>query len=799
MSGSYDDLKHAAAGGRTAAHLSAAHTHRPHSLQTGYFVSLAALLKEEGKPDDIRQLAGLMIKNALDAEVRVARARYSSSAPRRCAQIVCVCAVPPFCCAEQDSIIQRRKHQRWSELPDGVKVGVRNDLVAALAASSEGTRHGAAQAIAKAGAIDVPAGAWPDLLPGLLSAVSNAGLADGIKAATLRALGYLLEELGLEAVGQSVVNQILTAIVDGMATGRAQEVRREAGRALEHALDFASENFSDAHVGERNAIMSAICNATQSDDAVTRSGAYACVTRVAELYYDQIGMYMDTLAQLTFAAARGKQEDTAVLAVEFWDVIADEESDRGDDASNKKYIAAALTPLTDLLLELMCKQEEDEDDESYSTAQAAGVCLTSVSHAVGDTVLSVVMPFVQKGFSSADWHVRDAATLAFGIMCGTGSSEAITPLITQALPPLIQRLVAGAPTFDASAPVRDTTAWVVGHIMETCFDDLGMSDETFGRLVNVLHAALDDEARVAQNVAFALECIGFKMEGAEGEDGKTQLSPHLMTVIGHLLTRADKEDRNERNLRTACYAAIMAIVENAGSADEALLLQLLMEAGRRLQSAFARPPAASADDREELQSLVTQTAALIQTLVIALGGSVKPAADALVPLLLRVFDSRCTPAYQEAYRALGAVSAGVGEGFVAFMPLVFPVVMEGLKLVEDAQTCCAAVYALSEITTALEGAFDPYVADAVGVLLRNVSMVEVQRSVKPPSLSVFGDVAMGVGSAAFSPHVQSVMQILDMAAATVNPNKVCVCVCVCVSEREIERRRRVRLPSCMIL
>ena len=139
-----------------------------------------------------------------------------------------MCAIPPFCCAEQDSIIQRRKHQRWSELPDGVKVGVRNDLVAALAASSEGTRHGAAQAIAKAGAIDVPAGAWPDLLPGLLSAVSNAGLADGIKAATLRALGYLLEELGLEAVGQSVVNQILTAIVDGMATGRAQEVRREA-------------------------------------------------------------------------------------------------------------------------------------------------------------------------------------------------------------------------------------------------------------------------------------------------------------------------------------------------------------------------------------------------------------------------------------------------------------------------------------------------------------------------------------------------------------------------------------------
>ena len=141
--------------------------------------------------------------------------------------------------------------------------------------------------------------------------------------------------------------------------------------------------------------------------------------------------------------------------------------------------------------------------------------------------------------------------------------------------------------------------------------------------IEVNDAALDDEARVAENVAFALQCLGEKMAGSEDDAGATPLSPHLMSVIGHLLSRADKEDRNDRNLRTACYAAIMTIVENTGSADGPLLMQLLVEAGRRLEGAFSRPPPSNADEKEEVQSLVVQTAALVQTLAIALDEAVR--------------------------------------------------------------------------------------------------------------------------------------------------------------------------------
>ena len=109
----------------------------------------------------MRQLSGLLVKNALDAE--------------------------------QASLAAAR-HARWGALAPDVRAQVKADLVAALSASMPLARQAAAQAIAKVGKVEVPAAQWPELIDGLVG-TARAAAPPGTRAASLTALGYLCEEI----------------------------------------------------------------------------------------------------------------------------------------------------------------------------------------------------------------------------------------------------------------------------------------------------------------------------------------------------------------------------------------------------------------------------------------------------------------------------------------------------------------------------------------------------------------------------------------------------------------------------
>lgn len=68
-------------------------------------------------------------------------------------------------------------------------------LVQSLSASDKKARTGAAQAIAKIGKIELPLKQWPDLIDGLNSAATGAGVPSAPKSAAVTALGFLCSEL----------------------------------------------------------------------------------------------------------------------------------------------------------------------------------------------------------------------------------------------------------------------------------------------------------------------------------------------------------------------------------------------------------------------------------------------------------------------------------------------------------------------------------------------------------------------------------------------------------------------------
>lgn len=131
------------------------------------------------------------------------------------------------------------KHQRWRDLPKAVKDHVKADvsavtqthrqlsfchwlthwgtcsstttlhrpsslslspsqalqLVPSLSASHAAPRTAAAQAIAKLGKIEVPEGAWPELVDGLVGAAMSDAVPEATKTASLTAIGFLCEEI----------------------------------------------------------------------------------------------------------------------------------------------------------------------------------------------------------------------------------------------------------------------------------------------------------------------------------------------------------------------------------------------------------------------------------------------------------------------------------------------------------------------------------------------------------------------------------------------------------------------------
>ena len=94
------------------------------------------------------------------------------------------------------------------------------------------------------GAIDLPTQQWPELLPTLLQNIT-ADTPEEVKVSTLECLGYMCERLDYKGLKKEVVNEILTAIVDGIRSDRAAAIRFAAAVALRNSLFFCRGNMEE--------------------------------------------------------------------------------------------------------------------------------------------------------------------------------------------------------------------------------------------------------------------------------------------------------------------------------------------------------------------------------------------------------------------------------------------------------------------------------------------------------------------------------------------------------------------------
>lgn len=707
----------------------------------GFLLSLAGELVNDEKPVESRKLAGLILKNALDAKE------------------------------------QHRKFelvQRWLSLDSSVKAQIKSFILKTLSSPAHDARSTASQVVAKVAGIELPHKQWPELIGALLSNIHQ--LPPHTKQATLETLGYICEEVSSDAVEQDHVNKILTAVVQGMnASESNNDVRLAATRALYNALGFAQANFSNDM--ERDYIMRVVCEATLSPEVKIRQAAFECLVAISSTYYEKLAPYIQDIFNITAKAVREDEEPVALQAIEFWSSVCDEEIDileeYGGDFSGDSdipcfyFIKHALPVLVPLLLETLLKQEEDQDQDegAWNIAMAGGTCLGLVARTVGDDIVPLVMPFVEENITKQEWRQREAATYAFGSILEGPSPEKLVPLVNIALNFMLTALMQ-----DPNNHVKDTTAWTLGRMFEflhgSTLEIPIINQGNCQQIISVLLQSMKDVPNVAEKACGALYFLAQGFEDAVSPS--SPLTPFFQEIVQALLTVTHREDAGESRLRTAAYETLNEVVRCSTDETAPMVMQLvpliMMELHQTLEAQKL-----SSDEREKQNEIQGLLCGCLQVIIQKLGSSEQTKyifmqyADQMMGLFLRVFAIRSATAHEEAMLAIGALAYAAGQDFLKYMPELYKYLEMGLQNFEDYQVCAITVGVVGDICRALEDKILPYCDGIMTQLLKDLSSNQLHRSVKPPIFSCFGDIALAIGEN-FEKYLMYAMPMLQSAA-----------------------------------
>lgn len=222
--------------------------------------------------------------------------------------------------------------QKWlTQVDPTIKAEIKANALTTLGSNDNRAGQSAAQFIAAIAAIELPRNEWQDLMTTLVRNVGEGS--DSLKQSSLVTIGYICEsqEPELRENLSQHSNAILTAVVQGARKEEPNnDVRYAAINALGDSLEFVGTNFENE--GERNYIMQVVCEATQSPDFRIQQGAFGCLNRIMNLYYDKMRYYMEkALFGLTIVGMKHDEEEVAKLAIEFWCTVCEEELSIEDD------------------------------------------------------------------------------------------------------------------------------------------------------------------------------------------------------------------------------------------------------------------------------------------------------------------------------------------------------------------------------------------------------------------------------------------------------------------------------------
>lgn len=630
--------------------------------------------------------------------------------------------------------------------------------------------------------MELPANLWSTLIPALVSKVVAENSTERSRESALEAIGYICQDIAPEVL-EAQSNQILTAIIFGMRkTEPSNHVRLAATTALHNSLEFTRANFDKQT--ERNYIMEVVCESTQSPESQISVAALQCLVKILSLYYVYMEPYMgQALFPITLEAMKSDNDQVALQGIEFWSNVSEEEIDLSIEVQeaqesgstpsrvSKFYARGALQYLMPVILEKLTKQEEYDDDDDWNPSKAASVCLMLLATCCEEEIVPHVLPFIKENIKSTNWRFRDAALMSFGSILGGLGEQTSKNLAEQAIPTLIELM------YDQNISVRDTTAWVFGRICEV-IPSAAINPTYLKSLLEALTSALKAEPRVASNACWAFTGLAEAAAETDHPDNVQEtncLSQYFAFIVEQLLMTTDRPDASQANLRGAAYEALMDMIKNAPNDCYSVVQKTTMVILERLNQVLQMDNQVAHSDRYQYNDLQSLLCATLQSVLRKVTPSDAPQiSDAIMTALLTMFDSSVRGesgnVQEDALMAVSTLVDLLGEQFMKYMDAFKPYLIMGLKNHQEHQVCVAAVGLTGDICRTLRQPIVPYCDEIMTLLLHNLNEASLHRSVKPQILSVFGDIALGIGPE-FQKYLPAVLQMLNQASQLqVNPN-----------------------------
>ncbi|CAI9104774.1 OLC1v1003526C1 [Oldenlandia corymbosa var. corymbosa] len=212
--------------------------------------------------------------------------------------------------------------------------------------------------------------------------------------------------------------------------------------------------------------------------------------------------------------------------------------------------------------------EDDDDDDTvnvWNLRKCSAAALDVLSNVFGDEILPTLMPIIQSNLGNSDdaaWKEREAAVLAIGAIA-EGCINGLYPHLSDIVSFLI-------PLLDDKFPlIRSISCWTLSRFSKFIVHGSGLqeSGERFSAvLMGLLRRILDDNKRVQEAA-----CSAFATLEEEAADG---LTPLLEVILQHLMCAFGKYQR--RNLRIV-YDAIGTLADAVGGElNQPKFLEILM-------------------------------------------------------------------------------------------------------------------------------------------------------------------------------------------------------------------------------
>jgi len=181
----------------------------------------------------------------------------------------------------------------------------------------------------------------------------------------------------------------------------------------------------------------------------------------------------------------------------------------------------------------------------------------------------------------------------------------------------------------------------------------------------------------------------------------------------------------------------------------------------RLSATFSRQILTELD-RDAVSEEQGLLCGLLQTCIQKLEARVSVFADPMFDLFIKVMTTKSASVHEEALMAIGALANAIEAEFEKYMPSLRLFLLMGLRNHEEYAVCSVAVGVVGDISRAIQRKISPHCDEIITILLGNLQNPALNRSVKPPILSCFGDIALAI-CGDFQKYLAVVMTMLQQA------------------------------------